>query len=58
MYDTCTEPPVIIELHMNDYPDDGQAHAKPIGHNTVNKYRKFCVHWTNIYLVWFNDNEI
>jgi len=44
MYDTCTEPPVIIELHMNDYPDDGQAHAKPIGHNTVNKYRKFCVH--------------
>jgi hypothetical protein len=41
MYDICTEPPVIIELHMNIYPDEGQAHAKHVGHNTINKYRKF-----------------
>jgi len=38
MYDICTEPPVIIVLHMNNYPDDGQAHAKHVGHNTVNKW--------------------
>jgi hypothetical protein len=41
MHDVCTEPPVTVELHMNNYPDDDQAHAKHVGHNTVNKYRKF-----------------